>query len=369
MNEKPLLMVSESVHNADMFYATHFLSTDPFIYLHVPQKDVLIVSQLEYERAKKESIVREVRSMLDYGYNIKIDELIAKIIQEEDIRELVVPKYFPLFTADELRKRDIDVIAVEETKITKEREKKGEEEVRLIEKAQRACEHAMKVALAVIKDASVQGTVLMDNGKPLTSEKIKAYIEHALIDAKCSCDGGEPIVACGKQTADPHFTGNGAIFLDEPIIVDIFPRLKTERYFADMTRTVVKDEPSKEIKEMYEVVKQAQDAALSLVKEGVSCKDVHNLVCDIFEERGYGTLRKGDEKGFIHSTGHGVGLDIHEKPRVGDNDDTLQAGNVITIEPGLYDPRVGGVRLEDLVVIVKNGCTNLTKFEKKLVLE
>jgi Xaa-Pro aminopeptidase len=252
--------------------------------------------------------------------------------------------------------------------MTKERAIKGVQEIEYVRKAQRACEHAMEIAITVIKRSSVKGNCLMDNGKVLTSESVKAYIEHALIDSGCTCDCGEPIVACGKRAADPHFTGSGPIFANAAIIIDIFPRLKTERYYADMSRTVVKGEPEKKIKEMYKAVKHAQDAAFALVKVGVTCKEVHNLVCDVFEERGYGTIRKGSKKGFIHSTGHGVGLDLHEKPRVGDNDYELRKGNVITIEPGLYDPEVGGIRLEDMVLVLKKGCENLTKLEKKLVI-
>ncbi len=367
---KPLLMVSESMHNADMYYATHFLAADPFIYLRFPRegKDILIVSQMEYERARKESSVKEVRSTLDYGYDLKMEELIAKVFQEESITAIEVPRYFPLYTAEELRKRGIEVVPVEELSITKEREVKEEQEIGYLRKAQRACEHAMETAIAVIKKSVVKGDFLMENEETLTSERVKAYIEHALIDSGCACDGGEPIVACGKRAADPHFTGTGTILVNEPIIIDIFPRLKSERYYADMTRTVVKGEPEKKIQEMYEAVKQAQNAAFALIKEGITCKEVHNRVCDVFEDAGYGTIRKKSKTGFIHSTGHGVGLDLHENPKVGDNDDQLRRGNVITIEPGLYDPEVGGVRLEDMVLVLKNGCENLTRFEKKLTI-
>ncbi|MGB2840944.1 MAG: Xaa-Pro peptidase family protein [Halobacteriota archaeon] len=367
---KPLLMVSESMRNADMYYATRFLAADPFIYLCFPheEKDILIVSQMEYERAIKESIVNEVRSTLDYGYKIKTEGLIIKILQEESTNAIEVPGYFPLFTADALRNKGIEVVPVEEVIMTKERAIKDEQEINYLRKAQRACEHAMELAIARIKSSSMQDNLLVENEEILTSERVKASIEHALIDSGCTCDSGEPIVACGKKAADPHFTGCGPIFAYEPIIIDISPRLKTERYFADMTRTVVKGEPENEIKEMYGTVKHAQDAALALVKEGVTCEEVHNLVCDIFEERGYGTIRKGSKKGFIHSVGHGVGLDLHENPKVADNDYELRKGNVIAIEPGLYDPEVGGVRLEDMVLVLKNGCENLTRFEKKLVI-
>jgi len=154
---KPLLLLSESMHNADMYYATRFLSADPFIYLHYPRKeeDILIVSQMEYERARKESIVKQIRASLDYGYGIKTEELIAKVLQEESINAIEVPRYFPLFTAEELRKRGIEVTAVEEVLITKEREIKDEPEISYLRKAQRACEHAMETAIAVIKKSSV----------------------------------------------------------------------------------------------------------------------------------------------------------------------------------------------------------------------
>ena len=368
---KPLLMASGSMHNADMYYATHFLAVDPFIYLRVPHegKDILIVSQMEYERARKESIVKEIRASLDYGSDLKTEELITKILREEHINAIEVPRDFPLFTAEELRKNGIEVVPVEEESIlTKEREIKDEQEISYMRKAQRATEHAMGIAIAAIKKSSVKNDSLLENGEVLTSEKIKAYVEHDLIDSGCTCDGGEPIVACGKRAADPHFTGTGSLLADEPIIIDIFPRLKRERYYADMTRTVVKGEPEKAIKEMYETVLAAQNAALARVKEGVTCKALHNLVCDVFEERGYGTIRKSTKKGFIHSTGHGVGLDLHENPRVADNEYELRKGNVITIEPGLYDPEVGAVRLEDMVLVRKNGCENLTRFEKNLMI-
>ncbi|RCV64530.1 Xaa-Pro aminopeptidase [Methanophagales archaeon] len=369
---RPILMVSESMHNADMYYATRFLSEAPFIYLHSPykgtEKEMLIVSQMEYERAKNESFVKEIRSTFDYGYGLKTEELITKILQEEAVNAVEVPGYFPLYTAEELRKKGIDVVPVEELIMTKEREIKNDQEIENIKKAQRACEHAMEIAIGIIKNSTVKGDLLMENDEILTSEKLKVYIEHALVDAGCNCDAGEPIVACGKRAAVPHFSGSGPILAYEPIIIDICPRLKLERYFADMTRTVVKGEPGNEIKEMFDAVKQAQEAALALVEEGVRCREVHNLVCDIFDGRGYETIRKRSKKGFIHNTGHGVGLDIHEKPYVGDNDYELREGNVITIEPGLYDPEVGGVRLEDMVLVLKNGCENLTKLEKKFVI-
>ncbi len=368
---KPLLMVSGSMYNADMYYATRFLSLDTFVYIRdTGGRGTLIVSPMEYERAKRESILDDIRTTADYDGE-KYETIVLNALRAAGIEEVEVPKYFPVYIADALRNAGISVTPVEELDLTKKREIKAEWEIQHIKAAQRACERAMATAIDTIRHASMdEAGRLIANGEILTSEYVKACIEHALIDLGCSCDGGEPIVASGTRSSNPHFSGHGAIFAHEPIIIDIFPRLKSGRYFADMTRTVSRGKPSDRIIEMYDAVKYAQESAESIVREGVKCCEVHNLVCDIFEDMGYKTLRtRGLEvRGFIHFTGHGVGLDVHESPSVGDNDSVLRAGNVITIEPGLYEPESGGVRLEDMVLVRKDGCENLTRYEKRLVI-
>lgn len=371
--QKPLLLISESMRNADMYYATRFLATDPFIYLAVPRdrdrKEVLVVSQMEYERARKESRVRDVRSSLDYGTNLKLDEVVIKLLRDEGVTALEVPRTFYLGTAETLRSNGIAVVPADEILITKQREIKTDQEVVYIKKAQRACEFALAQAITTIKESTIgKDSVLCYNGEVLTAKRVRAVIEHALLDAGCMSSAGMPIVSCGKRAADPHYSGFDPLLSDEPIIIDIFPQLTAKRYFADMTRTVVRGKPDPEIRAMYDAVLAAQNAALALLRDGALCRDVHFAVCDLFEERGYGTIRAGAKTGFIHSTGHGVGLNVHESPSVSDNDYVLQKGNVITIEPGLYEPDVGGVRLEDLVLVHQNGCENLTTFEKQLVL-
>ena len=366
---RPLLMVSESQRNADMYYATRFLVSDPIIYLVRPadRSELLVVPQMEFGRAKKESTVKEIRSSSEYGRDLKLEELLMAILHAEQILAVEVPRYFPLYTAEELRKAGIAVVPVEDVPMTCERAVKTEHELRYMKQAQRAAEKAMAVAVQLLRHAKVQEGVLMVADDVLTSERVRGAIEHTLIDSGCTCDGGEPIVSSGTSTVDPHSSGYGPLSADAPIILDIFPRLMRERYFADMTRTVVKGTPSQAIREMYGAVREAQDAALALVKAGTPCREVHFRVCDLFEERGYETLRRGGRTGFIHSTGHGVGLNVHENPRVGDNDQVLQRGNVIALEPGLYDPAVGGVRVEDMVLVLEHGCENLTRFEKQLV--
>ncbi len=154
---------------------------------------------------------------------------------------------------------------------------------------------------------------------------------------------------------------------DQPIVLDLFPYSKKTRYFADMTRTVVRGKASPKLKEMYALVLEAQQIAIAAIKPGVTGKYVNDLVCEHFEKHGYGTTHTKSKTGFIHSTGHGVGIEIHEGPSIGEGGlEPLVAGNVVTVEPGLYLPEIGGVRIEDIVVVTEKGCIDITKFPKQL---
>jgi len=368
------LMISESTHHADMYYLTRFLAPDPFTYLRTRDEELIVVSQMEYGRALKESKI-DVRSGLDYGMLEKIKrtgdarkgfcEFLLEILKREDATRIAVPPDFPIFIGDELRDSGVKVNPVDGL-IESERMIKDPDELAFIKKAQHACEEAMQVAIDMIKQAKVRDGLLISGDEVLTSEKIKARIIYHLIELGCEID--DLIVAPGNQAADPHCSGSGPLMANEPVVIDIFPRLQRERYYADMTRTISHGEPSSELKDMYDAVLAAQEKAIGMIRSKVTCAEVHSVVCDVFEKRGYGTIREGDTVGFIHSTGHGVGLDIHEKPSISDNDYELSAGNVITIEPGLYYPGVGGIRMEDLILVRKDGFENLTNFRKEMVI-
>jgi Xaa-Pro aminopeptidase len=171
-----------------------------------------------------------------------------------------------------------------------------------------------------------------------------------------------PIAAAGPAAADPHWGGAGPIRPGQAVVLDIFPRSKRTRYYADMTRTVVKGDPGPELRSMYEAVLEAQAAALAQIRAGANGRSVHEAVEAVFARLGF----SGDGPGprYLHGTGHGVGLDIHEAPHVGAMDQELLENDVVTIEPGLYDPAVGAVRIEDLVVVTRDGYRNLTRFPK-----
>jgi Xaa-Pro aminopeptidase len=206
---------------------------------------------------------------------------------------------------------------------------------------------------------------LYSDGSLLTSEAVRHVIARCLLDA--SCVGERTIVSCGAHTTDPHETGRGPLFAHRPIILDIFPQHTENRYWADFTRTVVRGKASGRLKKMYSAVKTAQDAAMARIKPGADASAVHAAVNDVLLEAGFRTeKRHGRMQGFFHSTGHGLGLEIHEDPRIGPRQENLVAGNVITVEPGLYYSDEGGIRLEDLVVVTRTGCRNLTRFPKKL---
>jgi len=160
-------------------------------------------------------------------------------------------------------------------------------------------------------------------------------------------------------------------------VMDIFPQHKVSRYWADMTRTVSKGDPPPEIRKMYGVVMKAQDTGIAALRPGITGREVHELVEDVIWEAGYDTLRTGQQRdpndralrGFIHGTGHGVGLEIHEAPDVSRSGvKPLIVGDVVTIEPGIYDPAIGGVRLEDMLVITSTGARNFTRAPRELVI-
>ncbi|MBA3795211.1 MAG: aminopeptidase P family protein, partial [Rubrobacter sp.] len=252
------------------------------------------------------------------------------------------------------------------------RRAKTAEEVAHVEKAQRAVEEACEHAVGILREAEVdQNGTLLWRGETLTSEILRSEINVELLRRNCLGDG--TIAAGGSQAADPHERGSGPLKAGEAIILDIFPMDLSSRYYADMTRTFIKGEPNGELRKMYDAVLESQEAALAMIGPGVNGKDVHEKVSEILHNAGYKTQLHDREEGkpltegFFHGTGHGVGLEIHEAPRLGLTDQELVPGDIVSVEPGLYYPQTGGVRIEDLVLVTEDGSRNLTRFPKEFV--
>ncbi len=350
------LIFAASSRDADLFYATRFLADDPFVYLKTPRGEVMVVSDMEIGRARKESRIKDIRPFSLYGFENGPLEVIRRLLQEEGVERVAVPRDFPFYLAKGLEKGVEPV----ESPFKRQREVKSQGEIEAIARAQLAAEKALETAQRTLRKARTHKGELWLDGGPFTSERLKSIIGHCLLDHGCSVD--HIIAAGGPGNADPHWTGSGVIKVGRPIVIDLSPRLQRERYFTDTTRTFARN-PSKEVKEMFEAVLAAQQAALSRIRVGVTGSEVHEAVVAVFEEQGYKT--EGGE-GFIHSTGHGVGLEVHEEPSLSPRGRELKKGQVVTVEPGLYYRDIGGVRLEDIVVVTRGGCKNLTRFPKNL---
>jgi Xaa-Pro aminopeptidase len=379
-----LLVIGAPEHNADAYHLSGFLAPDPVICLRVAGETYLAVSSLEYGRAEKEAPVDRLLSHDELEITRLARELksgakayaaaVANLLDELGAMNspLVVPADFGVMYADELRARGV-TLTPDGKVFDGLRRAKTEEEISHIQKTQEAVEAACAHAVGILEEAGVgdDGT-LQWRGETLTSERLRGEIDVELLRRGCAADG--TIVAGGPQGADPHERGHGPLKAGESIIMDIFPVDLSTRYYSDMTRTFVKGEPKDGLQEMYDAVLESQEAALSMVKAGVNGKDIHNKVAEVLHAAGYKTNVHDQEKGkpltegFFHGTGHGVGLEIHEAPRVSMADDELIPGDVISVEPGVYDPEIGGVRIEDLVVVTEDGCRNLTSFPKRFVI-
>ena len=369
---KTCLIIDKSESNADLFYKTRFFVPDPCIYIENKGKRILVLSDLEIDRGREEAKVDTVLSYSEYIKKLPLNkrkkvsftEIVDLIFKEQKIKSVSVPGRFPLKYADGLRKLGYKITAKKSDPFFEQRLKKNKDEVRSLKHSLRKTADAIKVAVTIISLSKIKNNKLYYKNKLLTSEIVKGEINSSL--SRWGYSATHTIVASGVQGSMPHHSGTGPIIASTPVVIDIFPRSQQTGYFGDMTRTVIKGAPSKEIKKMYKVVLEGQKIGLSKIKHGVKSADVHKAIIDYFDRSGFKTGNiEGKHQGFIHSTGHGLGLEIHEPPRVGMGDEILQSGNVVTVEPGLYYEKLGGIRIEDVVLVRKNGCEILSKFPKK----
>jgi len=368
-----LLIVADSEREANMLYATGLFVPDPFIYLNFGGRPLLVMSDLEIDRARAQAPHCRVASLSACQQKLRRDgvkspgfaRVIRQILREKKIRRAVVPDNFPLGLARELKKLGVKLKPL--AAVFPKREIKSADEVRKISAALTMAEVGMAEGMEVLRRSKIgRNRRLIYHGLPLTSEKLRAVIDCAILQA-CGL-AANTIVAGGRQACDPHERGHGPLRAHEPIIIDIFPRSQKTGYFGDITRTAVRGRASEAVKRLYHTVWHGQKIGFEKIRANVPTADVHKAVQNFFVQQGYKTGRRdGRMEGFFHGTGHGLGLEIHEAPRLGATSaGKLRPGHVVTVEPGLYYPEIGGVRLEDVALVTTNGARNLTRFEKVL---
>lgn len=372
---KAIVIIAASEQDSNLYYATKFIAPDPFIYLEIKGERILVMNDLEMDRAKSQAAVDRVlsyseieRRARDHGVAAPGSvDIIHVVLRDAKIKHVLVPANFPFSHAARLQELGYQVHAKPDP-FYEQRVVKSAEEVRHIETAQRATEGAVAAAHALLRQATIKDDQLWLEGVPLTSERIKKHINVKLMESDCVAQ--HTIVAGGEQACDPHNEGSGPLPAHRSIIFDVFPRSAATRYFADMSRTVVRGTPTQELKKLYQIVKDAQEEAMTKIKDGADGMKIHRGICERFEKAGYKTgLVNGRMQGYFHGTGHGVGLDIHEAPRISRTGSLLQEGHVVTVEPGLYYPGLGAVRIEDMVLVTSDGCRNLTDFPKRFELD
>ena len=368
-----IVMIAASEIDSNLYYATGFLAPDPLIFIQAGMEKILVMSDLEVDRARSQGRVDTVLSYSAYEARLResgtkppgLLDVLDMVLLERKARRLLVPGNFGIEHADLLRARGY-TLTVKREPFFEERVVKSEEEIEHITATQRATEDAVDAAMEAIRAARVGGDGLLRlDGELLTSEALKKIINVKLMESDCIAQ--HTIVAAGVHGVDPHHQGAGPIRANESIVMDVFPRSGRTRYFADMTRTVVKGKASPRLKAMYRSVLNAQERGIELIRDGADGKAIHSEVNHVLEKDGFTTGTVGGRmQGFFHGTGHGLGLDIHEPPRISKTGAVLKSGYVVTVEPGLYYLDAGAVRIEDLVVVTSTGCRNLTKFPKGL---
>jgi len=364
-------MVAASEHDADMLYATKFWAPDPFIFLQRNGKRTLVLSDLEIDRARKQADADEFVSFNKLEREVQgkatkappYEKVLSYFLRKRGVRATIVPASFPLGYAREIAAHKIRLTATNGL-FWPERETKSDREIQMMSRALRITETGLARGVEVLKASKFgPGRKLRWAGKTLTSEILRAEIDSAILRA-----GGTPngaIVAGGDQACDPHERGFGPLYANSLIILDVFPRDAKTGYFGDMTRTVVRGRAREPQRQLWETVKAGQALALKKIKAGVDGAAIHKAIQDFFAKRGYRTeIRNGRQVGFFHGTGHGLGLEIHEYPRL--QKVTLKDRQVLTVEPGLYYPGIGGARQEDVVVVTKNRGWKLSRFPKQL---
>jgi Xaa-Pro aminopeptidase len=363
--------------NRSLYRSVRFLVGDPVAIADIAGRRTLILRDIEMERARRHARADEVACPRDFepagglsgDRETATAQALAECLRRKGVGEAIADRSFPLIFAEHLRHAGIRVRFDADFGV-RERRSKDEQEVAWLREAQAATEQAMRMACELVAhaEASADGTLMVD-GAPLTSERVMAAIDIHLLGL--GYENPQPIVAGGPIGADCHDHGHGVLRTGEPVIIDIFPRNRTTLFNGDCTRTVVHGAIPPEVARMHEAVVAAKHAATAAVRPGISGEVVHRATLEALHARGFASGQPPKDApdtwcGMTHGTGHGIGLDVHEPPLLDFKGLPLVAGDALTIEPGLYCKAIGGIRVEDMVIVTADGCMNLNTLPEGL---
>lgn len=365
----PYVVVGSAETTPDIAYETGFSTADPVVFIQRGRTRYLIVPRLEYRRAVRmargvEVFTPEMLDARESGANSVSGWAIA-MLRKLGVRRITVSPEFPHGVAADMERAGLTVICQSEW-TSQGHPVRTAEDMRQIADVQQAAVIAMRAAVEMIARSEVdERGFLRIRSERLTSEAVKRAIRHVLLDHDCFA--GNVIVAGGEKSSDPHESGEGALRSGEPIVIDIFPRHIAYQWWGDLTRTVVRGRAPAPVRRMYNAVRAAQLAALACIRPGVKARTVHEAAeFELRRRTGEGADADGSRWSSGSSTGHGVGLRLHEEPRLATSRERLRAGQVIAIEPGVYHPRIGSVRIEDTVVVTRQGWRFLAPCERRL---
>ncbi|MFH1540395.1 MAG: aminopeptidase P family protein [Elusimicrobiota bacterium] len=327
---KELLDGFISSNPSNIFYLTGFKAENSFVFVS-RNKVSLHIPELNYPSAKKYA---------NCHIQITSDKFFKKYINKkvgfDDCVSVVQLEKFKKSTGIKFQ---ICSNFVEDFRLIKEQSE--------IKKIKTACEISKKALEYTLK--KLKTDLLTSSLSGITEKELADELEYSLRKCGAEKSAFDIIVASSNNAADPHHKPtNKKIQSNDMILIDL--GCVYENYNSDLTRTFFLGKINAHIKNVFEIVKEAQKKAISIIKDGVSCKEIDFAARDFIDKNGFG-------KYFIHGTGHGVGIDIHEGPSISAKSQTkLKTGMVITVEPGIYIPNRFGVRIEDTVLVTKNGC-------------
>jgi Xaa-Pro aminopeptidase len=372
-----LLLAGDTERSAALRHEIPVAIGDPLLFADVDGRRYILTTRLERDRVRRELPDAKMLDYFELGYKELVEsgltmheagrEIEIRAVREIGINEAIVPGDFPLALGDRLREEGV-ALTVDETAVALRRRSKSPVEIEGIRIAQRAAEAGMGAASEVLAraQAGAEGRLEVD-GKLLLAEDVRFVLREACAAHGAPCP--PDVIVASVWQGNGHEPGSGPLPAGLPIHIDLWPRHEETGCWADMARTFVAGEPVSEhaelIAEQDRLVREALDEAKAAVRPGITGRELFDATCDLFESAGYPTQRTtdGEANGFQHSLGHGVGLEVHEAPGLGlSGRDPLVPGDVIAIEPGLWDEGAGGVCHEDLVLVTETGGEVLTRF-------